>query len=55
MPWATRAPKGPAAAQSASECCGCQSPVSDENETRSASVTVRPAVSKVSPPPSSSK
>ena len=55
MPWATRAPNGPAAAQSASACWGCQSPVSAENETRSDSVTVRPAVSKDSPPASSSK
>src|SRR3954447_15631181 len=50
-----RSPKRPAAAHSASVCCGCLSPVSAAKPTTSASVTVLPGVTKRSPGSISSK
>src|SRR5439155_9633026 len=44
MPCAIRAPNGLCAAQAASTCCGCRSPVSVAKPTTSASVTVRARV-----------
>ena len=55
MPWAMRRPKALSAAQAASACCGCQSPVSAAKETTSYSVTVRPEDSIESPISRSSK
>ena len=54
MPCATRSPNGLSAAQAASPCWGCQSPVSDENETRSVSVMVLPREPNAWPSRSSS-
>jgi hypothetical protein len=53
-PWAMRSPNADREAQTASVCCGCQSPVSDAKPTTSASVTVRPRVVKACPASTSS-